>query len=295
MFEKLQGNNFFLLKMSDSMNGKICIVTGANSGIGKATALGLAKIGASVVMLCRDKSLGNEAQSEIITESGNQYIDLILADLSSQKSIRQFALEIKKKYKKLHVLINNAGVNPSKRYETVDGIEKAFAINTLAPFLLINLLLPILKSSIPARIINVASAVQSKSINFENLQFKKHFKSWKAYSQSKTALILLTYESARRLCNSGITVNCLHPGSVNTNITRDYKGIIKLFTKLFFSFAKSPEEGAKTSIYLASSPDVENISGKYYIDKKKAKSKDITYDESIAKRLWDVCTDLTNL
>ncbi|NVM35279.1 MAG: SDR family oxidoreductase [Candidatus Lokiarchaeota archaeon] len=280
--------------MSNSINGKICIITGANSGIGKATALGLAKLGAKVVMLCRNKTRGEDAQNEIITKSGNKSIDLLLADLSSQSSIRKFVSEFEKKYDKLDVLINNAGVNPSKRYETIDGIEKAFAINTLAPFLLTNLLLPILKNNIPARIINVASAVQSKSINFENLQFKKHFRSWKAYSQSKTALILLTYEFARHLSNSGITVNCLHPGGVKTNLTRDYKGIIKLFTKLFFSFAKSPEEGAKTSIYLASSSDVENISGKYFIDKKEAKSKDITYDESIAKRLWDVCTVLTN-
>lgn len=281
--------------MSNSMKGKVCIITGANSGIGKATAQGLAKLDAHIVMLCRDKSRGEEAQSEIITESGNESITLLLADLSSQQSILQFVTEFQMKYGKLHVLINNAGVNPSKRYETVDGLEKAFAINTLAPFLLTNLLLPTLKNSIPARIINVASAVQSKSINFDNLQFEKHFRSWKAYSQSKTAIILLTYEFARRLSGSGITVNCLHPGSVKSNITRDYKGIVKLFTKLFFCFAKSPEKGAETSIYLASSPDLENISGKYFIDKEEGKSSNITYNESIAKRLWNVCTNLTNL
>jgi NAD(P)-dependent dehydrogenase (short-subunit alcohol dehydrogenase family) len=281
--------------MSESMKGKVCIITGANSGIGKATAQGLAKLDAHVVMLCRDKSRGEEALANIITVSGSESIDLLLADLSSQHSIRQFVKEFQMKFDKLHILINNAGVNPSKRYESVDGLEKAFAINTLAPFLLTNLLLPTLKNSIPARVINVASAVQSKSINFKNLQFQKHFRSWKAYSQSKTALILLTYEFARRLNNSGITVNCLHPGAVKSNITRDYKGIIKIFTKLLFSFAKNPEKGAETSIYLASSPNVENISGKYFIDKKEAKSSSITYDESIAKKLWDVCTDLTKL
>ena len=137
--------------------------------------------------------------------------------------------------------------------------------------------------------------MQSRSINFENLQFRKYYRSWKAYSQSKTALILITYEFARRLKDSGITVNCLHPGGVKTNITRDYKGIIKFFTKIIFSFAKSPEEGAETSIYLASSPDVENISGKYFFEKKEARSKEITYNESIAERLWNVCADLTNL
>lgn len=281
--------------MSNSINGKTCIITGANSGIGKATALGLAKLGAKVVMLCRNKTRGEEAQNEIITKSGNKSINLLLADLSSQSSIRQFVSEFEKKYDKLHVLINNAGLNPSKRYETIDGIEKAFAINTLAPFLLTNLLLPTLKNSIPARIINVASAVQSKSINFENLQFKKHFRSWKAYSQSKTALIVITNEFARRLSGTGITCNCLHPGAVKSNITRDYKGIIKFFTKLFFIFAKSPKKGAETSIYLASSQDVEKISGKYFIDKKEEKSKDITHNTDIAKRLWDVCADLTNI
>ncbi|TKJ23600.1 MAG: short-chain dehydrogenase [Promethearchaeota archaeon Loki_b32] len=281
--------------MSNSINEKICIITGANSGIGKATALGLAKLGAKVVMLCRNKTRGEEAQNEIITKSGNKSIDLLLADLSSQSSIRQFVSEFEKKYDKLDVLINNAGVNPSKRYETIDGIEKAFAINTLAPFLLTNLLLPILKNSVPARIINVASAVQSKSINFENLQFKKHFRSWKAYSQSKTALIVNTYEFARRLNGTGVTSNCLHPGAVKSNITRDYKGIIKFFIKLIFCFAKSPKKVAETSVYLASSQDVEKISGKFFIDKKEEKSKDITYNTDIAKRLWDVCADLTNI
>lgn len=276
------------------MKGKVCIVTGANSGIGKATALELAKLDARIVMLCRDKSRGEEAQSEIITESGNEAVYLLLANLSSQQSIREFITEFQMNYDKLHVLINNAGVNPSKRYETVDGLEKTFAINTLAPFLLTNLLLPILKKSVSARVVNVVSAVHSKTINFENLQFKKHFRSWKAYSQSKTALILLTYEFARRLSGTGITVNCLHPGAVKSNITRDYRGVIKLFTKLFFSFAKSPEEGAETSIYLASSPEVEMLSGKYFIDKKETKSKDITYNMSIAERLWNICADLTN-
>ena len=277
------------------MKGKVCLITGANSGIGKATALGLAKLDAHVVMLCRDKSRGEKALSDIITESGNESIDLLVADLSSQYSIRQFVKEFQIKFDKLNVLINNAGVNPRRRYETVDGFEKTFAINTLAPFLLTNLLLPTLKNSTPARIVNVASAVQSKSINFDNLQFKKHFRSWKAYSQSKTALILLTYEFARRLSNSEITVNCLHPGAVKSNIIRDYKGIIKLFTKLIFSFAKSPKKGAETVIYLASSPDVENISGKYFVDKKEVKSTDVTYDKSIAKSLWDICSNLTRL
>ena len=281
--------------MSNSMKEKICVVTGADSGIGKITALELAKLGATIVMLCRDKGPGEEAQSEIITESANESIDLMLADLASQQSIRHFVSDYQNRYDKLHVLINNAGVNLSKRYETVDRIEKVFAINTLAPFLLSNLLLKILKKSIPSRIINVASSVQSKSINFDNLQFKKHFKSWRAYSQSKTLLILITYELARRLNGSGVTVNCLHPGFSKTNIYQDYKGIIKFLTKIIFSFTKSPEKAAETSIYLASSQEVESLSGKYFINKKEAMSKDITYDISVAKKVWDICTNLTKL
>lgn len=281
--------------MSNSMKGKICVVTGADSGIGKITALELAKLGATIVMLCRDKGPGEEAQSEIIIESANESIDLMLVDLASQQSIRHFASDYQKKYDKLHVLINNAGVNLSKRYETGDGIEKVLAINTLAPFLLSNLLLKTLKKSTPARIINVASSVQSRSINFDNLQFKKHFKSWRAYSQSKTLLILITYEFAKRLNGTGVTVNCLHPGFTKTNITQDYKGIIKFFTKIIFSFVKSPEEGAETSIYLASSHEVEGLSGKYFINKKEAISKDITYDISVAKKVWHVCANLTKL
>jgi NAD(P)-dependent dehydrogenase (short-subunit alcohol dehydrogenase family) len=277
------------------MKEKICLITGANSGIGKITALELAKLGATIVMLCCDKGSGEKAQSEIKAESGNESIDLMLADLASQQSIRDFFSEYQKKYDKLHVLINNAGVNLSKRQETVDGIEKVLAINTLAPFLLSNLLLKTLKSSIPARIINVASSVQTRSINFDDLQFKKHYKSWRSYSQSKTLLILITYEFARRTKGTGITVNCLHPGFSKTNIYKDYKGILKFLTRIIFSFTKRPEVAAETSIYLASSNDVEGLSGKYFINKKEAISKDITYDISVAKKVWDVCANLTKL
>ncbi|MFX1595582.1 MAG: SDR family NAD(P)-dependent oxidoreductase, partial [Promethearchaeota archaeon] len=192
------------------MKEKVCIVTGANSGIGKATALGLAKLGATIVMVCRNKERGEVAKTEILNKSENSLVDLFIADLSSQKSIQQFALEFKKKYNKLHVLINNAGINPTKRRLTPEGIEETFAVNVLAPFLLINLLLDVLKASTPARIINVASAVHSKKINFNNLQGEKRFIHWKVYAQSKVALILITYEFARRLMNSGIIVNCLH-------------------------------------------------------------------------------------
>ncbi len=168
--------------MIDSMEGNVCIVTGANSGIGKATAVGLAKNQATLVILCRDKTRGEEALQDIISVSGNNSVELIIADLASQKSIRQFVKDFKQKYDQLHILINNAGVNYNRRNLTIDGLEMTFAVNTLAPFLLTHLLLDILQSSAPARVINVASKMQSRKIEFDNLQGEKHF------SQSKSAI-----------------------------------------------------------------------------------------------------------
>jgi NAD(P)-dependent dehydrogenase (short-subunit alcohol dehydrogenase family) len=281
--------------MNEVVKKKICIVTGANSGIGKATATGLAKMGAKVIMLCRDQTRGEKALQEIKTESNNEYIDLMIADLSLQNSIRQFASDFKKKYQKLDILINNAGVNYNKRVETSDGLEISFAVNALAPFLLSNLLLDVLLKSVPSRVINVASVMQTNKIDFDNLQVKKHFSFMKSYGQSKSANVLLTYEFARRYRDSGISFNCLHPGGVNTNIGRNHKGISGIFLRSVMKLYKSPEKGAETSLFLAISPDVEEVTGKYFINKKEAKSKDITYNESVAKRLWDVCAELTNL
>jgi NAD(P)-dependent dehydrogenase (short-subunit alcohol dehydrogenase family) len=280
--------------MIDSMKGKVCIVTGANSGIGRATAVGLAKREATLVMLCRDNACGEEALNDIVSLSGNDSIELMIADLASQNSIRQFVKDFKQKYENLHVLINNAGVNYNRRILTEDGLEMTFAVNTLAPFLLTNLLLDTLQSSAPARVINVASKMQSKKIEFDNLQGEKHFSFMQSYGQSKAALITLTYEFARRFSDKGVTFNCLHPGGVNTKIAKNLKGISGAISRNTMKFFKSPEEGAETSLYLASSPEVEKLSGKFFEDKKETKSKDVTYDESIAKQLWDACIDLSN-
>lgn len=278
-----------------SVERKICLVTGANTGIGKATATGLAKVGFKVIMLCRDQTRGEKALQEIKAESNNEYIDLMIADLSSQKSIRQFASDFNKKYQKLDVLINNAGVNFNKRVETIDGLEMTFAVNTIAPFLLSNLLLDVLLKSAPSRVVNVASGMQSSKIDFDNLQGEKQFSFMKSYGQSKSAVILLTYEFARRYINSGVTFNCLHPGGVNTNIGKNLKGISGVVSRNVMKLAKSPAKGAKTSIFLASSPNVKGITGKYFVDKKEEKSKDVTYDESVATYLWDICAELTDL
>ena len=280
--------------MIDNMKGKVCIVTGANSGIGRATAVGLAKIGATLIMLCRDNACGEEALNDIISVSQNDSIELMMCDLASQQSIRQFAKNFKQKYENLHVLINNAGVNYNRRIITEDGLETTFAVNTLAPFLLTNLLLDTLQSSAPARVINVASKMQSKKIEFDNLQGEKHFSFMQSYGQSKAALITLTYEFARRFSDIGVTFNCLHPGGVNTKIAKNLKGISGAISRNTMKFFKSPEEGAETSLYLATSPEVEKISGKFFENKKEIQSKDVTYDESIAKQLWNACIDLSN-
>jgi len=277
-----------------SMEGKVCIITGANSGIGKATAIGLAKMNATLVMLCRDKERGESAQKEIIELTGNNNVDLILCDLSSQKEIRNFAIEFKKKYNNLHILINNAGVMLSKRALSVEGFEMNFAVNHLAPFLLTNLLLDMLKKSAPSRIVNVGSAAHRMGkIDFEDLQREnKKGRPMGLYGNSKLAMILVSYELSRKLEGSNVTVNVLHPGLINTNLGRDRSSTSKGFASKFF---KSPEIGAETSIFLATSPEVEGITGKYFTKKKEKDSSKKSYNEEYAKRLWEISLDLTKL
>lgn len=279
------------------MQGKICIVTGANSGIGKVTALELAKMGATVVLVSRDRTRGEAAQNEIRAQSGNDAIDLLLADLSSQQSIRQLAEDFKQRYTQLHVLINNAGVFGLTRRETVDGLEMTFAVNVLAPFLLTSLLLDVIKASAPARIVNVSSNSQEANyLKLDDLQSMKHYRPMRAYSQSKLAVVLFTYELARRLEGTGVTANCLHPGFVATNIAqRDLLLPARLVTKLIFRFGISPEKGAKTSLYLATSPDVEGVTGKYFEKGVPRKSAPLSYDTSLQQQLWKACAELTGL
>jgi NAD(P)-dependent dehydrogenase (short-subunit alcohol dehydrogenase family) len=280
-----------------AMQGKICLITGANSGIGKATALGLAKLGATVVLVSRDRARGEQAQSEIKAQSGNPNIDLLLADLSSQKSIRQLADDFKQRYSQLHVLINNAGVFSPRKRLTVDGIDMVFAVNQLAPFLLTNLLLDVPKASAPARIVNVSSGShEANYLKLDDLQSEKHYRPMRAYGQSKLALVLFTYELARRLEGTGVTANCLHPGFVATNIAqRGLPPPVRLLAKPIFLFGISPEQGARTSIYLASSPDVEGVTGKYFVKSVPKQSAPLTHDESLQHKLWQVCAVMTGL
>ena len=277
-----------------SMEGKICMITGANSGIGKATAIGLAKMNATVVIVCRNKERGEPALKEIIEKTGNNNMDLFLCNLSSLESIRNLVTEFKNKYQNLHVLINNAGVMLSKRVSSVDGFEMNFAVNHLAPFLLTSLLLDILKKSAPSRIINVASAAHKYgTIDFEDLQgeYKKR-RFMGLYGDSKLALMLTSYEFSRRLEGIGVTLNTVHPGVVNTNLGVDRSKPKKGIVRRFF---KKPEKGAETSIYLASYPEVEGITGKYFINKQEQKSSEDSYNETLAKKLWDKSIEMVGL
>lgn len=269
------------------------MITGANSGIGKATAIGLAKMGATIVMVGRDKNRCEEAQKEIIEKTGNKNIDILICDLSSQQEIHNLVDKFNQKYQNLHILINNAGIVLKKRTSNIDGLEVNFAVNYLAPFLLTNLLLNVLKKSAPSRVINVSSGVHKRaSLDFDDLQSEKKYSSFGTYGKSKLALLLFTYELSRRLKDSGITVNALHPGVVKTNLGRDQPAFSRWFQNTFF---KSPERGAETSIYLASSPEVEGITGKYFINKTPAKSSEESYNEVNAKKLWEISIKLTKL
>jgi NAD(P)-dependent dehydrogenase (short-subunit alcohol dehydrogenase family) len=282
--------------MQRGMGGKVCLITGATSGIGKATAMGLANMGASVVMVGRDRGRGEAVLAEIKAKCPNASVDLMLADLSSQEEIRWLADDFKEAYPRLDVLINNAGVIRSKRVTTADGLETTFAVNHLAYSLLTNLLLDVLKASAPSRIVNVASGEQRNgAIDFDDLQGEIRYTGAKAYSQSKLATVLFTYELARRLEGTGVSANCLHPGVVGTNLGSGVSGGFGFMVRALRPLMKSSEKGAETSIYLASSPEVEGLSGRYFVKKAETRSSDASYDERLARRLWEASAELTNL
>ncbi len=277
------------------MTGKVCMVTGGNSGIGKETAAGLAKLGGTVVIVCRDKTKGEAALAEIRTKSGNQNVDLTLADLSSMQFVRQLAEDFKRKYQKLHVLVNNAGVVLTKRLVTPEGFEQTFATNHLGHFLLTNLLLDLIKASAPARIINVTSEAHRGSIiRFDDLQGEKKYSSFRAYGQSKLANVLFTYELARKLEGTGATVNCLHPGVVRTGFGHDSGGVMSLGIWVISPLFMSAEKAARAALYLATSPEVEGVTGKYFRKTREARSSEESYDVEAA-RLWQVSEELTGL
>ena len=284
------------VKLKDNMNGKICLVTGGTNGIGKATAQALAQMGATVVIVGRNAQRTSQVVEEIRTASGNKNVDSLVADLSSQQEVRRLANEFKSKYSHLHVLINNAGAVFMQRQLSVDGIEMTFALNHLASFLLTNLLLDTIKASAPARIINVSSdAHASGKIEFDNLQGERDY-SPRAYENSKLANILFTMELARRLEGTGVTVNALHPGFVATGFAKNNGKVIAALVSIFAPLvARSPAKGAETSIYLASSPSVEGITGKYFYDSRAISAAPQAIDMVVAGRLWDVSAEMVHL
>ena len=280
------------------MRGQIVMVTGANAGIGKITARELARMGAHVIMVARSREKGEAALAEIKSTTGSSQIDLLLADLSSQQSIRQLATDFQARYDKLHVLVNNAGAVFLKRQESADGLEMTFALNHLGYFLLTNLLLDMIKASAPARIVNVSSmAHQQGQIDFADLQNQKSYQGFQVYSQSKLANLLFTYELARRLEGSGVTVNALHPGFVASNFAKNNGFIARLAMNLakLLRIAQTTDKGAETSIYLASSPEAALVSGRYFDEKKAIRSSHASYNEADARQLWQVSEQLTGL
>ncbi len=278
------------------MQGKVCLVTGAASGIGAITAPALAQQGAAVILVDRDSEQGAITVDQIKQQTGNPAVEFMWADLSAQKEIRQLAQQFRSRYQRLDVLVNNAGAIFPQRQETVDRLEMTFALNYLAYFLLTNLLLDTIKASAPARIINVSSRSHARAqINFDDLQSRSDYHGLQAYAHSKLAIMLFTYELARRLEGTGVTVNALHPGVVATNFGRNSDGVTGLVMRLFrFAFI-SPEQGAQTSIYLATSSEVEGVTGKYFVKCKAVPSSPASYDIATASRLWQVSAAHTNL
>jgi NAD(P)-dependent dehydrogenase (short-subunit alcohol dehydrogenase family) len=291
---------------SQSMAGKICLVTGANSGIGRATALGLAQRGATVLMVARNQERGEEAQAAIRAQSGNDAVHLYLTDLANQDEIRQLAAAVQADYTQLHVLVNNAGIMLWRRQETAAGYEKQLAVNHLAYFLLTNLLLPCLQASgtpqDPARIVNVASDAHraARRSDLDDLQSEEAYGPMRVYSKTKLMNILFTFELARRLeaaygARRAVTVNAVHPGGVATNLWSVPSWLQWLVNPLIGLFLRSPEEGAETPLYLVTSPAVANINGAYFADKQEIRAIDAAYDKELAAQLWAQSATLTGL
>ncbi|NOX89465.1 MAG: SDR family oxidoreductase [Calditrichaeota bacterium] len=278
------------------MENKICVVTGANSGIGFALAKGMAQKNFTVVMLCRNKEAGESAKNEIIRSTGNRNIDLMIAELSSQNSIRKFIDGFNAKYERLDVLFNNAGANFFSRQLSEDGIEMTFAVNYLATFLMTNLLLPKLQKSPSGKIITTVGEYHRKgTINFADINFEKNYSPIKTGGQALLAKIIFTYELARRLKNTNIKVNCFHPGAVKTQLQKKLPPLWRILTGMFRPFFLSPEKGAEPGIYLATSEEAENVSGKYFNRFKETRSSKLSYDLETAKRLWELSEEMTGI
>lgn len=282
------------------MKGRTCLITGSTSGIGEATATALARMGARVVVAgpTRDDAAG--ATERIRRKTGNGDVEFVFGDISSQSEVRRIAAEVSERFPELQVLVNNAGIMSNSRRESVDGLELTWATNYLSAFLLTNLLTDTLRANSPARIINVTSVAHRRgSIDFNDIGFQRGYGVLRAYRRSKLALILFTFELARRLPAEQVTVNALHPGVVLTGIGKPEGVIARSIQRLYYIWGRrnmvQPEQGAETGIYLASSPEVEAITGKYFVDRKVAKPSRTALDRDLASRLWIESAKMTNL
>ena len=271
------------------------LVTGATAGIGVPTARVLAERGAHVVIVGRNPAKTEATAAQIKQQTGNNDVDYLVADLSVMAEVRRLAADVLRRYDRLDVLINNAGAIYLSRQLSADGIEMTFALNHLSYFLLTNLLLDRLKASAPARIVNVSSGAHRYGpINFDDMQGEKRFNGQMIYGQSKLANILFTYELARRLAGSGVTANALHPGFVATDFAKNNGVIGRLFRVVTRPFSLNSDQGAQTTIYLASAPEVEGVTGKYFVKCKEERSSPASYDEAAARRLWELSETLVD-
>ena len=286
-----------LTPITVEVKGKTCIVTGATSGIGRSTAIALARAGAELGIVCRDPGRAEDTVRAIRDETGSTTVDVFLGDLASQDAIRRVAAAILERYPRIHLLVNNAGVVNLQRQTTVDGIEQTFAVNHLAYFLLTLLLLDRLRESAPARIVNVGSDAHKfvSGINFDDIGFADGYKSMKVYGHSKLANLLFTVELARRLEGSGVTVNCVHPGAVATGLGKNNGRIAGIVIRLLAPFFRTPDKGAATTLHVATSPALDGVSGRYFASCREVQPAAAGRDREAAQRLWDLSAHLTGL
>ena len=278
--------------LSGSMAGRTVLVTGGTGGIGKATAVGLAELGAHLAITGRDRARAEAAAWEIRAAGGGQ-VDVLVADLSSQAEVRRLAEEVLRRLPGLDVLVNNVGGYWNTRHVTADGLERTFALNHLAPFLLTHLLLDRLTENAPARVVTVASNAHSMGrFDFDDLQGERSYSGARAYNQSKLANVLFSYELARRLLGTSVTANAVHPGAVRTSFgAEDPAGVQRLLVPLIRPFMKSPAQGAATSVHVSSAPELEEVTGRYFANSTPKKSSARSYDQVVAARLWRVSAD----
>lgn len=278
------------------MQGKICLVTGATSGIGEVTALELAGMGAEVIVVSRNPQKVNATVERIRAETNTPGVHGFTADLSLLSQVHDLAVKIRDQLDRLDVLVNNAGAYFHQRQETAEGLELTFALNHLNYFLLTNLLLDLIVQTPGARIVNVSSdAHRGSKIHFNDLELHHGYSGFRAYGQSKLANVLFTYRLARQLQGQDVTVNALHPGFVNSGFGLNNGVLVKAAMTIAQIFGRSPEEGARTVIYLASSPEVDGVNGAYFTDEKPVRSSSISYDEEIQEKLWQISLEKTRL